>query len=89
MARGVSVSVSNSDFNHREGYLEEQRAFQEKDILTVYGHETTIAFLNINDKGYRAKIAAWQNDRQFVLQHNSMAVTAFHATFFLVIINAC
>ena len=60
--------VSDSDFNRREGYLEEQRLFQEKDKVVVDGQETVIPFLNIYDKGYCAKMAAWQNGRQLVLQ---------------------
>ena len=60
--------VSDSDFNQREGYLEEQRLFQEKDKVFVDGQETVIPFLDIYDKGYHAKMAAWQNGRQLVLQ---------------------
>ena len=59
--------VSDSDFNQREGYLEEQRLFQEKDKVFVDGQNTVIPFLNIYDKGYHAKMTAWQNGRQLVL----------------------
>ena len=50
--------VSDSDFNQREGYLEEQRLFQEKDKVFVDGQETVIPFLNIYYEGYHAKMAA-------------------------------
>ena len=36
--------------------------------MFVDGQDTVIPFLNIYDKGYRAKMAAWQNGRQLVLQ---------------------
>ena len=36
--------------------------------MFVDGQETVIPFLNIYDKGYHAKMAAWQNGRQLVLQ---------------------
>ena len=57
--------VSDSDFNQRECYLEEQRLFQEKDKVFVDGLETVIHFLNIYDKGYCAKMAAWQKSNSF------------------------
>jgi hypothetical protein len=60
--------VSDSDFNQREGYLEEQRLFQEIGILLVDRHETIISSLNIYDKGSHTKMVAWQICRQLVLQ---------------------
>ena len=62
--------VSDSDFNRRAGYLEKQQLFQEKDRVVVAGENESkvVPFLNIYDKGYRAKMAAWQHGRQLVLQ---------------------
>ena len=60
--------VGGCQCNRREGYLEEQMLFQEKDKVFVDGQDTVIPFLNIYDKGYHAKMAAWQNGRQLVLQ---------------------
>lgn len=60
--------VSDSDYNRREGYLKQQQQFQEKDLVTIDGQERVVRFLNIYDKGYRAKMAAWENGKQLVLQ---------------------
>ena len=38
--------------------------------MVVDGQETVIPFLNIYDKGYHAKMTAWQNGSQLVLQHD-------------------
>lgn len=57
-------AVSDSDYNRRAGYLQEQEAFQNNDL--VQGR--VLPFLNIYDKGYRAKMAAWKNGKQQVLQ---------------------
>ena len=60
--------VSDSDYNRRAGYLKKQQEFQEKDLVEIDGERRVIRFLNIYDKGYRAKMAAWENGRQLVLQ---------------------
>jgi hypothetical protein len=57
-------AVSDTDYNRREGYLDRQREFQENDLID----DILLPFLNIYDKGYRAKLAAWRNDKQQVLQ---------------------
>ena len=62
--------VSDSDFNRRAGYLKMQQQFQEKDLVTFDGElePKEVPFLNIYDKGYRAKMAAWEHGKQRVLQ---------------------
>jgi len=60
--------VSDSDYNRRAGYLKMQQKFQEKDLVIIDGERRVIRFLNIYDKGYRAKMAAWENGKQLVLQ---------------------
>lgn len=57
-------AVSDSDYNRRAGYLQEQEAFQNNDLVGG----KVLPFLNIYDKGYRAKMAAWKNGKQQVLQ---------------------
>jgi len=57
-------AVSDSDYNRRAGYMDEQQEFQNKD--TVGGEVKP--FVNIYDKGYRAKMAAWKAGKQKVLQ---------------------
>ena len=56
--------VSNTDYNKRAGYLEEQEKFQLSDI--VWG--AVVAFLNILDRGYRAKFAAFNSGKQLSIQ---------------------
>jgi hypothetical protein len=53
--------VSDSDFNRRAGYLKTQQRFQESDLVIFEGElePKVVPFLNIYDKGYRAKMAAW------------------------------
>eukprot|EP00984_Skeletonema_dohrnii_P013209 scaffold5459_cov86-Skeletonema_dohrnii-CCMP3373.AAC.2 len=60
--------VSDSDYNRRAGYLKKQQRFQENDLVETDGKRRVVRFLNIYDKGYRAKMAAWENGRQLVLQ---------------------
>ena len=60
--------VSDSDYNRRAGYLKKQWRFQENDLVEIDGERRVVRFLNIYDKGYRAKMAAWENGRQLVLQ---------------------
>jgi len=56
--------VSDSDYNRKAGYLEAQEEFQKDDL--VCGQ--IIPFLNLLDRGYRGKMAAWQTGRQQALQ---------------------
>ena len=56
--------VSDSDYNNNSGYLEEQIRFQESD----YVDGLIIKFLNILDRGYCGKWAAWKCGRQVALQ---------------------
>ena len=60
--------VTDSDYNRREGYLEQQREFQEHDKIIRNGEEVTVPWLNIYDKGYHAHMAAWLHGNQRVLQ---------------------
>ena len=60
--------VSDSDYNRREGYLQRQQEFQDADLVEVDGKLVVIPFLNIYDKGYRARMAAWKSGKQGVLQ---------------------
>jgi len=57
-------AVSDSDYNRRAGYLDKQTEFQSNNIY----NGKVIPFLNIYDKGYRAKMAALRNGKQQVLQ---------------------
>lgn len=60
--------VTDSDYNRREGYLQQQSEFQEHDKVIRNGEEVTVPWLNIYDKGYHAHMAAWSNGNQRVLQ---------------------
>ena len=65
--------VSDSDYNRRAGYLQEQEQFQNEDLVETETDDgwtviEVVPFLNIYDKGYRAKMAAWKNGKQRVLQ---------------------
>ena len=62
--------VSDSDFNRRAGYLKTQQRFQENDLVIFDGElePKVVPFLNKYDKGYRAKMAAWEHGKQRVLQ---------------------
>jgi len=57
-------AVSDSEYNKRVGYLDKQTEFQSNDIV----EGAVILFLNIDDKGYMAKMAALRNGKQHVLQ---------------------
>lgn len=57
-------AVSDSDYNRRAGYLDKQTEFQSVDLV----EGEIVPFLNIYDKGYRAKMAALRNGKQLVLQ---------------------
>jgi len=64
-------AVSDSDYNKREGYLERQRLFAEKDFVEIIegsGNCEVLPFTNVYDKGYRAKMVAWKCGKQLVLQ---------------------
>jgi hypothetical protein len=64
-------AVSDSDYNRREGYLERQMNFANKDLVTVDGDRgklSVLPFTNVYDKGYRAKMVAWKCGKQKVLQ---------------------
>ncbi len=60
--------VSDYDYNRRAGYLQKQWRFQENDLVEIDGHRRVVRFLNIYNKAYRAKMAAWENGKQLVLQ---------------------
>ena len=57
-------AVSDTDYNRRAGYVQQQEEFQNIDLV----EGQVIPFLNIYDKGYRAKMVAWKNGKQKVLQ---------------------
>eukprot|EP00956_Cyclotella_meneghiniana_P040674 scaffold202164_cov66-Cyclotella_meneghiniana.AAC.2 len=66
-------AVSDSDYNRRAGYLQSQQQFQNEDLVETKNDDGQIdmkvlPFLNIYDKGYRAKMAAFKNGKQLVLQ---------------------
>lgn len=56
--------VSDSDYNDRAGYLEEQAEFQNNDKI----NGEVLPFTNIYDKGYRARAACWRRDNQLIAQ---------------------
>ena len=62
--------VSDTEYNKRAGYLEKQKEIQEKDRLYDEGEEggRLLTWLIIYDRGYRAKMAAWLEGKQKVLQ---------------------
>ena len=60
--------VSDTDFNRRAGYLQKQHHFQRRDLVMIDGVQQVVRFLNILDKGYRPRMAAWENGKQLVLQ---------------------
>ncbi len=60
--------VSDSNYNRREGYLQKQHEFQEGDLVEMYGKLDVSPFLNVYDKGYWARTAAWKTGKQGVLQ---------------------
>ena len=62
--------VSNTDYNSNEGYMKEQKLFQQMDCVFPDGNEVSmiVTFLNIFDRGYRAKMAAWLEGKQQTLQ---------------------
>ena len=48
--------------------MEEQNRFAQKDLVEIDGKRTMVPFTNIYDKGYRAKMVAWREGNQLVLQ---------------------
>ena len=56
--------VSNSDYNQYLGYLRDQRLFQEVDLVSG----EVVVFLNIFDRGYKAKYAGHVEGQQETLQ---------------------
>ena len=56
--------MTDSQYHSEAGYLEEQRQFQESDL--VKGQ--IIRFLNLLDRGFRGKMASWKSGRQVALQ---------------------
>lgn len=61
-------AVSDTDYNRRAGYLQCQQEFQSQDVIVQETTNIVIPFLNIYDKGYRAKMAAYKFGKQRVLQ---------------------
>ena len=57
-------NVSDTDYNKRAGYLEEQSAFQKNDLVDG----EVLPFTNIYDKGYRARAICWRHDKQLIAQ---------------------
>ena len=62
--------VSDTDYNNSAGYMRDQKEFQELDLVFTEGDGVSmiVPFLNIFDRGYRAKIAVWLAGKQEVLQ---------------------
>ena len=62
--------VSDTEYNKHAGYLQKQKEFQEKDLLYDEGETVgkLLTWLIIYDRGYRAKMAAWLEGKQRVLQ---------------------
>ena len=61
-------AVSDTDYNKRAGYIKEQHQFAKDDLVMINGVRGYRAFLNIYDKGYRAKLVAHREGEQLVLQ---------------------
>ena len=61
-------AVSDTDYNKRAGYMQEQEVYAKDDLVMVNGVPGYRAFLNIYDKGYRAKLVAHRQGEQLVLQ---------------------
>ena len=62
--------VSDTEYNKHAGYLQKKKEFQEKNGLYDKGEEggKLLTWLLIYDRGYRAKMAAWLEGKQRVLQ---------------------
>ena len=57
-------AVSDTDYNKRAGYLEQQQQYQNEDLV----NNKVVPWTNVYDKGYRAKLVAWRAGEQKVLQ---------------------
>ena len=57
-------AVTDSDYDIKAGYLEEQKRHQESDL--VMG--AVIEFLNLLDRGFRGKMTSWKCGHQVALQ---------------------
>ena len=57
-------AVSDTAYNKKAGYLEEQNSFAQNDLVM----NEIVPFTNIYDKGYRAKMVAWRVGKQMVMQ---------------------
>jgi hypothetical protein len=57
-------NVSDSNYNERAGYLDEQWEFQKIDLIDG----KVLPFTNIYDKGYRARAVCWRKGGQLVAQ---------------------
>ena len=61
--------VRYSYYNKNAGYLKGQEEFQQNDLVVNGNNESNmVEFLNILDRGYRAKLAAWSQGKQLALQ---------------------
>ena len=62
--------ATDSEYNSRAGYLSDQEVFQTEDLVfdTDDGVGRIVTFVNIYDRGYRAKLAAWLAGKQQTLQ---------------------
>ncbi len=56
--------VSDSDYNRQEGYLQQQQECQDINLVGLDGNLVVLPFLNIYDKGYQARMAAWKSGKQ-------------------------
>ena len=57
-------NVSDSNYNEKAGYLDEQWEFQKTDLVDG----EVVPFTNIYDKGYRARAVCWRKGRQLTAQ---------------------
>ena len=61
-------AVSDTDYNKRAGYMEEQEQFAEKYLVLINSVLTLLVFMNKYDKGCRAKAVTQRAGKQLVLQ---------------------
>ena len=57
-------AVSDTDYNKRAGYIQNQKQFALNDLV----NSKLVPFTNIYDKGYHARTVAWKEGEQLVLQ---------------------
>jgi hypothetical protein len=60
--------ITDMDYTKREGYLQVQWAFQERDIATIQGEERILPFLIIFDKGFQVNTADWAEGQKLIIQ---------------------